>query len=160
MDAMPNRNCRERAREEGVALMISVLVLLLVSAMAISAIEHSGEERAAGARLRSAARTLYAADAGIQIVMNRLAQSPPNPNAIDVTLSGGVSVQSRERNDTAPMDFSSEGPGPPPPGFQLNIGSGFSSAIYLANVTAVAPDGSATELETKLGTLDTGGGGY
>ena len=46
-------------------MIVAVLVLLLLTAIAIAAIEHSGAEFAAGGRSRHIARVFYGADAGL-----------------------------------------------------------------------------------------------
>ncbi len=123
-----------RRCEQGVALIITVLMLSLVGAIAIAAIEHSGEELASGGRTRASTRTLHAANAGIEFALNRLAQSPPNTDAFDITLPNGVNVQSRSRDDAGPQPIVS-----------------VASELFLVNVTATAPDGSTAEIEIKAG---------
>ncbi len=154
------RRAPERRREEGVALFLTVLILMLVGAIAIAAIEFSGEELKSGSRSRASARALFAADAGIDFALNRLGQSPPNLAPFNITLPNGVIVESRSRDDTTPQPIAPAGTGPAPAGYSINLGSGsgFSSELYLVNVTATSPGGTATELEVKVGTISASGG--
>ena len=72
-----------RKHQQGMALLISVFVLMMVGLISISALQNAEEEATAGGRTRRAARALYAADAGIRLAMTRLSQMPPNLVAIN-----------------------------------------------------------------------------
>jgi hypothetical protein len=50
--------------ESGMALLIAVILLLLMSALGLAALQHSGDESADGGRSRRKDSTLYAAEAG------------------------------------------------------------------------------------------------
>ena len=93
------RLCAHRG-QRGTALLVTMLVLLLVSLLAITGLERSGEESVSGARLRSSTKTLHAADSGIRFALNRLRQSPPNLDAFVVPLAS-ASVASQTRTDPA-----------------------------------------------------------
>ena len=54
----------------------------------------------------------------------------------------------------------SVGVGAPPDGYSINLGTGFQSRLYKAEVAARGPANSVMELEAKFGKLDSGGGGY
>jgi len=58
--------------ERGMALLIAVVLLLLMSALGVAALQHSGDESAGGGRSRRKDSTLYAAEAGQQMVQSRL----------------------------------------------------------------------------------------
>ena len=58
--------------ERGMALLIAVVLLLLMSALGVAALQHSGDESAGGGRSRRKDSTLYAAEAGQQLVQSRL----------------------------------------------------------------------------------------
>ena len=72
------RNLRRARRERGVALLIAIFVLLLISVVAIALLVSSGTETALGANYRSSATVYYAALAGLEEARGRLL--PKNPN--------------------------------------------------------------------------------
>jgi hypothetical protein len=70
-----------RRSEEGIALLISIFVLLLISVVAIALLVSSGTETALGANYRTSSTVYYAAIAGLEEARGRLL--PPltkNPN--------------------------------------------------------------------------------
>ena len=145
--ASPSRSQRH---ERGVAMFVTVLILMLMGAIAIAAIEYSGEEWMAGGRSRASAQAFYAADAGIQLALNHLAQTPLDADPIDVTLPNGLTVQSRTRDDAAAQAIPQIGSSGAPEGYSLNIGAGFSGQVYLVNMTASRPDGTTSQIEMKV----------
>jgi hypothetical protein len=152
----------DRSPERGVALLITVFVLLMVGAVAIAAISNSGQEATASARMRASLRALYTADAGAELATSRLAQFPPNLVPFDIDLGDGRNVQSRPRSQTTPQPLALAGTGPPPDGYGLpgSGGSAFLTDLYMVNVTSTTPEGSVAEIEAKLGLLVPGSGGY
>ena len=151
----------ELEQQRGSALLITMMVLLLVSSLAITGLERSAEESTSGARLRSTTQTLHAADSGIQLVMSRLTQTPPDLSAFDIALDGGASVASRARTDALPQDIGQAGLGTPAEGFALNMGAGVTqlTRLYTVRTTAVG-NGSTVELEAKLARMSADAGGY
>jgi len=146
-------------RQDGMAIYVVMLVAALMSALAVTAVSQSGTELAASGRTRASARALYAADAGIQIARNHIAQYPANTNPIDVTLPNGWVLQSRKRTEAAAQPIARDGNyGAPPEGYSLD--DGYMSEFYLVNITATALGGGASELEAKLSRLAAGVGGY
>ncbi len=149
-------------RQEGMALLITVLVLLMMGAIAIAAIGESGEEAASSARTRAATRALLAADGGIEVAISHLAAFDDDPFDIDV--GDGIRVKSGTRNDASPTKIVLAVPGgPPPEGYGLATAggtqygeTGFFTDIYLVNVTSSTPDGSVAQVEARLGRLSTG----
>jgi hypothetical protein len=148
-------------REGGAALFVTALILMLVGMLAVTAIYSSERESVGGARSRSTARTFYAADAGIQLALSRLAQTPPDLTSFDVDLAEEANVQSRTREQAAPQPIEQVGVGAPPEGYSLNVGSGggYVSRVYRVNATARA-GGSTVELEAKLSRTEPEAGGY
>jgi hypothetical protein len=71
------RKARYR-REDGIALLIAIFVLLLISVVAIALLVSSGTETALGANYRSSSTVYYAALAGLEEARGRLL--PKNPN--------------------------------------------------------------------------------
>ncbi|MGC1482590.1 MAG: hypothetical protein WA789_02250 [Candidatus Acidiferrum sp.] len=72
-----DRKTRRRS-EQGIALLIAIFVLLLVSVVAIALLVSSGTETALGANYRSSSTVYYAALAGLEEARGRLL--PQNPN--------------------------------------------------------------------------------
>jgi hypothetical protein len=77
------RSIRRRRKEGGIALLISIFVLLLISVVAIALIVSSGTESALAGNYRSSTGVYYAALAGIEEARGRL--STKNPNSFNST---------------------------------------------------------------------------
>ena len=105
--------------------------------------------------------SFHAADAGVQLALSRLAQSPPNLNAFDIDLPEGANMQSRSRVEAVPRDLSQVGLGATPEGYALNVGTGVGALqrVYVVNVTSSFRD-STTELEAKLARIEVEATGY
>ena len=58
--------------ESGMALLIAVILLLLMSALGLAALQHSGDESAGSGRSRRKDATLYAAEAGQAMAQGRM----------------------------------------------------------------------------------------
>jgi len=71
------RKSRRRS-EDGIALLIAIFVLLLISVVAIALLVSSGTETALGANYRASSTVYYAALAGLEEARGRLL--PKNPN--------------------------------------------------------------------------------
>jgi hypothetical protein len=72
------RRIWSRRREAGIALLISIFILLLISVVAIALIVSSGTESALTGNYRSSTSVYYAALAGVEEVRARLRASDPN----------------------------------------------------------------------------------
>lgn len=153
------RALRDRKREQGVTLLITVILILLVGILVLTSIGHSGDESVAGARARSTSRALHAADGGMQLAFTRVTQEPPLTIPIDINI-GNMSVQSRTRADATAQNIDSLGSGPPPEGYGINTGSGFVAELFQVDMTSLGPTGSTAELQSKLYKFTAGTGGY
>jgi hypothetical protein len=149
----------DRRREGGIALIVTVLLLLLISASVINTIEFSGDEHAGGGRARATGKTMYAADSGIQLGMSRIAL-PRDLNAFTFALTDGTTIESRKRSEATPQDIESVGIGKPPDGYAINVGLGYVNEVFDLNVTSMAANGGVAELETKLASLQPNSGSY
>jgi Tfp pilus assembly protein PilX len=149
-------------RQAGSALIITTLVLLLVTVLALTSLQDSEMESTAGARSRATARTLYAADAGIQLALARLSQSPPNLDPFAVDLADGASVESRTRSDPAPEVIHQVALGEASEGYSLNVDGGATDVtrIFELNVTAESANSATAELEARLGREEVIATGY
>jgi Tfp pilus assembly protein PilX len=149
-------------RRQGSALIVTTLILLLVTMLVLTSIKDSEQESTAGARSRATARTLYAAEAGIQLALSRLTETPPNLESFDVSLADGAAVQSRTRAEGSASPIDQVGLGETTEGFALNVGGGATSLsrVYEVNVTATYGNGGAAELEARLAREEAVASGY
>jgi len=108
---------RRDPREAGIALLISIFILLLISVVAISLLVSSGTESAIAGNYRAATAVYYAALAGLEEGRGRL--SPKDPNSF---------------KSTAPPGFL------PAPGAPFAVGS----PVYIINSAGVTPWDSAS----------------
>jgi hypothetical protein len=69
---------RNQRRESGIALLIAIFVLLLISVVAISLVVSSGTESALAGNYRSATGVYYASLAGLEEARGRLLAKNPN----------------------------------------------------------------------------------
>jgi len=76
---------RKAHSESGVALLIAMFALLLITALAISLIVASGMESSLAGNYRSSKTSYYAAEAGIEEARGRIL--PTNPNTISGNLN-------------------------------------------------------------------------
>lgn len=74
----PRARHSRKSDEAGVALLIALIVLLLVSAVAVSLMMSSGTESSLASNYRSSTSAYYAAYAGIEEARGRLVPSNPN----------------------------------------------------------------------------------
>jgi hypothetical protein len=118
---------RKRRGEEGIALLISIFVLLLISIVAIALVVSSGTESALAGNYRSSTSVYYAALSGLEEARGRLLLK--NPDAFNTTNAAGFL---------------------PPPGTALAIGNTY----YLINPAggeAITPwDSSSTYPDTQF----------
>src|SRR3981189_1700008 len=77
---------RKPQKEEGIALLISIFILLLISVVAIALIVSSGTESSLAGNYRSATGVYYAALAGLEEARGRLVAN--NPNSFQNTAAG------------------------------------------------------------------------
>jgi hypothetical protein len=80
------RTVRTRRAEEGIALLISIFILLLISVVAIALIVSSSTESALAGNYRSSTGVYYAALAGLEEARGRLL--PKNSNSFKNTAPG------------------------------------------------------------------------
>ncbi len=77
---------RKQRRETGIALLISIFILLLISVVAIALIVSSGTETALAGNYRSATGVYYAGQAGLEEARGRLYSK--NPSSFQNTAPG------------------------------------------------------------------------
>lgn len=86
----PSSSSPQRKPEGGIALLISIFVLLLVCVAGIAMVVASGTESALTGNYQSSTAVYYAAMAGLEEGRGRLA--PQNPNFVNNTVPGFVSA--------------------------------------------------------------------
>ena len=152
----------EQRHERGSALIVTTLILLLVGMLVLTSIKDSEQESTAGGRARASSRTLYAAEAGVQLALTRLVQTPPNLDAFDINMADGANVQSRTRTEVSPSAIDQVGVGETTEGFALNVGGGATSLnrVYEVNVTATYGNAATAELEARLRREEAVASGY
>ncbi len=130
------RTIRSSQQEKGIALLISIFVLLLISVVAISLIVSSGTETSLAGNYRSATGVNYAALAGLEEARGRL-----------------LSRNSDAFNTTNPTKFL------PPSGTALKMGNTY----YLINPVggeAITPWDTASTYGDKQFGVEFGASGY
>src|SRR5437660_12197607 len=75
---MKRSRTRTGKSEEGIALIISIFVLMLISVVAIALVVSSGTESALAGNYRSSTSVYYAALAGLEEARARLRSNNPN----------------------------------------------------------------------------------
>lgn len=151
-----------RRDQAGMALLIAIMMLLMISAIGVAAIDHSGDENEVAGHERRTTTTFYAADAGIQYGRTRVFRNPPIFDEFEVTLPDGTTFRSGTRVDGAATALDTPDLGAPPEGFSINIGGagGFVSENLTMNVTAEGGGNSTVELETRVSQTVSGYGRY
>src|SRR5882724_10493127 len=81
-----NQTNRHKKSESGVALLIAIFVLMLISVIAISLIAASGSESSLAGNYRSAANTFLASSAGLEEARGRMLSS--NSDFFNKTVAG------------------------------------------------------------------------
>ncbi len=119
------RTIRSGQAEKGIALLISIFVLLLISVVAISLIVSSGMETSLAGNYRSATSVNYAALAGLEEARGRLLLN--NPGYINNSV----------------------------PGFESSTGTPVGTVLYITNPASGEPDPTSThpdaEYDTEFG---------
>src|SRR5437879_6665555 len=77
-----SRKIHRTRSESGIALLIAIFVLLLISAIAISLVVSSGTESSLAGNYRTTLSASFAAGAGIEEARGRLVPTNPNPLAL------------------------------------------------------------------------------
>jgi Tfp pilus assembly protein PilX len=150
---------RHPKREQGVALLTAILIMVLAAGLAINLLGVSEEELRASGRSRSASNSFYAAEAGIQFASEQL-RPPADIGYFEFTLTDGTTVRTGAREDASQPDIIEGGLGAPPPGYSINIGQGFVNETYRVQVTASRTGAPTSEIEVRMGVLTTNGGTY
>ena len=150
------RSFTTQARDEsGMALLIAVVLLLLMSALGLNALQKAQDEAAASGRARRKDATLYAAEAGLSMVQERLfstweAPAPFTINEASLVQDGfgnAIAVRSGRPENPAPQVILPTGSGnaAPPDGYLANLGT-----VGAQSYKAVRADIVATDLANGM----------
>lgn len=174
-DFTVTRSLQAQARDEsGMALLIAIVLLLLMSALGLTALQHAQDEATASGRARRKDATLYAAEAGLALAQETLISNwggaDPSTFTIDQPslvrdgFSNPIAVRSGRPENAAPQPISPGGSGntTPPNGFMLNGGPSF--AAVPVNIVATDLTNGMVHLQAQyrvlLGSSGSGGGSY
>lgn len=174
------RLTRTARDERGIALLIAVIVLLLMSALGLAALQHAGDEASGSGTSRRKDATLYAAESGLTMLRMKLLTKYWNSATMDpVTLDdtelpiedghgNGIQVRSgAPMAGTLPNPAQSVGPstdGVPEHanGFEIRIGSQPSQFFrpVRADVTALDIANGMVHLQAQYRVQEPGGSSY
>ena len=160
---------RELRGESGIALLIAVLLMLMVSAVALSALDRARSEGMGSTASRQKIATLIAADAGLRLVESQLSNgagispdtSPLQDTAFIMADNGlATSFRTGEIGSAAALPILKVG-STVKEGGQLNVGGAgtFSYGVYRTGVVASDPGGASVQLNAQWTVLE-GGSGY
>jgi len=146
-------------QEHGVALLIAVVLLLMVSALGLTALQSAQDEATGSARGRRKVMTLYAADSGLKLVEDQLASATAQyPNRNPVTSSavmedqwgGTTAIRTGEAKSPVAQAIQRVSKGNIE-GMQLNINSAgsFAYGIYRTGMVATDSTGGVVELQAQ-----------
>jgi Tfp pilus assembly protein PilX len=155
--------------EQGMALLIAVTLLLMISAIGLTALQSAQDEASGAGRSRRKTMTLYAADAGLKVVEDRLnVGTGQYPNTAGVDVSAFMTDQ--WGGSTAIRSGNSENPVAQPilrlgrakcRGCPLNVNAANSIAygIYRTGLVATDQGGGVVELQAQY-SVNEGAGSY
>ena len=158
-----------RHGEAGIALIVTVLLLLMISAIGVSALQSAGDEHALGASSRRKLGAVYAADAALSLISDQLlngATPYPDLTPLDMpnlfTDDAGFAIAARSGTaDTAvPQPILRVGR-TSTSGSQLNVNAAntISYGVYRVSVVATDSAGGRAQLQSQL-TVPEGALGY
>ncbi len=146
--------------EDGVALLIAVILMLMISAIGLSALQSASSESSSGGRSARKVRTFFAAEAALGIVMDRLdttASLYPDVAAMDeqqfMQSPGGgfTKVRTGTTDNDVPQEIRLVGHSRQKGGaLNVNSPNTYTFGIYRADVVATDPAGGNVELQAQL----------
>ncbi len=156
---VPEKVAAVRRDEAGLALLVTVILLLFLSAIGLGALQSAHGEAAAGGRSARKLRTFFAADSGLNLIQDRLdmgSSQYPDTTALDerqfMPNRAGLytEVRTGTSDNAVPQEIRLVGRARRE-GDQLNVNAGntFSFGIYRADVLATDPVGGRAELQAQ-----------
>ncbi len=157
--------------ESGAALLVAVVLLLLMSALGITALQHAQDEASASGSSRRKDATLYAGEAGLSMVQASLLANYnggtmpsftiDEPALVNDGFGNPIAVRSGRPENAAPEAIVANGGAvETPDGYMLNLGSGNTQSFGAVRADVVATDGGngMVHLQAQY-RLHEGGGG-
>jgi hypothetical protein len=146
---------RQARDESGIALIVAVILLLLMSALGLNALRHSGSEASESSRARRKDSTFYGAEAGLHLAQIRLLDGWGGTGLPSVMINEAAITTDAFGNDisarTSAGDFTNQSAvlieasapkGDRQNGFKQNIGSSDAQHFVPCRVGIVAQDTS------------------
>ena len=125
------------------ALLMTIMILLLVTGLALASLSDAELASSADGRSRSTQRAVVAADAGIQLALGHLSHNPPDLDSIDQDLYE-ANVQSRARTELVPQSLTQERVASLAEGYAINVDSAAAHVDRLFRVNVTAESGGST----------------
>ncbi len=173
-----SRLTRAARDESGMALLIAVVVLLLMSALGLSALQHAGSEAVGSGTSRRKDATLYAAESGLSMLQVRLlnnywGSASMSPVTLDeatlvedavgnpIHVVSGSPTNGTIPSPAATIGASASGKTEHSSGFTLNIGSQAAQTFrpVRADVTALDVANGMVHLQAQYRVHEGSGGG-
>ena len=156
----PDERSTRAHEESGIALLLTILMLLLVSAIGVSALNRAGDEQVVSAASRRQVTNVAAADAALTLVGNQLASSqvgaapastPLNlPTFVTDSTGLSTSIRTGTIGDPNPQSIIPIGTAAASDGGDLRVGKGAAPRlIYRVNVVATDPSGGNVQLQAQ-----------
>jgi hypothetical protein len=136
-----HRQFEKSRRERGVALLIAIFALLLISVVGIALIVSSGTDSALASNYRTSASAYYASLAGIEEARGRLLGTNPNPIALPATpmdLTQVVYIINPLNGETVAPENTSNPATYPDKEYKLEFGVDVSTRT-ITKITSVSP---------------------
>ncbi len=152
----------EKRDQAGIALLIAVILMLMISAIGLSALQSAGGEASANGRSARKLTTFFAADSGMSVVMQQLDTTLTKAQYADSVILDDTQFMQNSMGGftevrTGTVDNATAQPvtrirGIAPKGGALNVNSpnSFILGIYRADVLATDPVGGRVELQVQL----------
>ena len=156
--------------EDGIAVLLAVIMLVLISAITVTSLQHSKQEALSGGRSRHQTRNLQAAEGMLDVIVGQLSQEGGDKEAAvvfsnfiqDSTTGRWMSVMTALPDTGAQQDITNNG-------LKAKEGDSYAGPIkyfsYSVNVVASDLDplmqqaGGRAGIQAQYAVLDTTGGG-
>ncbi len=154
------KNDDRRRNEAGMALLLAVILMLLISAIGLGALQSATGESSAGGRSARKLRTFFAAEAGMGMVLQQLDNTKnqyPDISALDEqqlvqdAYGGFTQVRTGTADNDVPQEVRRVGRSRQEGGaLNVNSANTYTFGIYRADVVATDPAGGRVELQAQL----------
>jgi len=156
--------------ERGIALIVTVLLLMMISAIGLAALRHAGDESVISASSRRKLSVVYAADSAMNVLAERLLTGNPSssiylapmddPSLLTNEAGLPIAVRTGSVDSTVPQPVVRVGSAPGG-GSQLNIGSAGTQSygVYRASVVSSDAGGAQAQIQAQFRIAE-GSGSY